>query len=205
MTSEQMCVSFQCEINSSIAHWIYKLTYSCISSVGDMMKIAFATGENGEFAKGGELPWGDPIKNDMRHYVAFTKNTELLMGYKTWESLPEKTKQLYQSRTTLILSRIPETKHRCNFVVCSNRYQFIRYLELCQGTDTTLIGGCQYIKWALDEVRVISEILHTKVNGTFPFSTHHIDTTTLQDLDIESKIEYDDCTVTIYRGRLNAL
>ena len=47
----------------------------------------FATGRFGEFGNKGELPWGH-CRQDMLHFSAITQGSIIVMGRKTFESLP---------------------------------------------------------------------------------------------------------------------
>jgi dihydrofolate reductase len=55
-----------------------------------LAKIAFvvAIADNGVIGRDGQLPWR--IANDMAHFKATTMGKPLIMGRKTWESLPRK-------------------------------------------------------------------------------------------------------------------
>lgn len=50
------------------------------------IKCIFATGSQGEFGKNGKLPWYY-IKGDFAHFAKYTKNSVVVMGVFTWESL----------------------------------------------------------------------------------------------------------------------
>lgn len=74
--------------------------------------LIFAIGLNGEFGFQQKLPWPNLIQ-DLTHFVTKTttvlnKNTKnaILMGRKTWESLPNTVKPL-KKRVNLVLSRQP--------------------------------------------------------------------------------------------------
>ena len=57
------------------------------------VKVIFATGSNGEFSnpETGELPWGSkPLKGDSLHFQNYTRGKVLIMGRKTFESLPSR-------------------------------------------------------------------------------------------------------------------
>jgi dihydrofolate reductase len=55
-----------------------------------MVRIAFvvAAGRNGVIGREGTLPWR--ISSDLRNFKAMTMGKPLIMGRKTWESLPKK-------------------------------------------------------------------------------------------------------------------
>ncbi len=55
----------------------------------------------------GDLPWHIP--EDLKHFKRLTKNTNLIMGRNTWESLPKK-----------------PLPHRTHFVITRNRRHYIK-------------------------------------------------------------------------------
>lgn len=69
--------------------------------------LIFAMGSNGAFGLHNRLPW--QIKEDMQHFADVTKNGAVIMGRRTWESLPEQVRPL---------------KGRLNLVVTSKRKLF---------------------------------------------------------------------------------
>lgn len=101
------------------------------------MKLIFATGPNYEFSNNGGLPWGKTIKEDMTSYVEFTKNCTKLMGYKTWISLPEKTKEKYKDSTITLFSR--EDNNYYSFQ--STNKAFVLPSNLSKSENTENNGG----------------------------------------------------------------
>jgi dihydrofolate reductase len=61
-----------------------------------------AMDENRVIGKAGTLPWNVP--EDLAHFRALTKGHIVVMGRKTWESLPEKFRPL-PGRTNVVVSR----------------------------------------------------------------------------------------------------
>ncbi len=61
-----------------------------------------AIGKNRELGKGGQLLWHLP--DDMRRFKALTTGHPVIMGRKTWESLPEKFRPL-PGRTNIVVTR----------------------------------------------------------------------------------------------------
>ncbi|GAK44848.1 dihydrofolate reductase [Tepidicaulis marinus] len=52
------------------------------------ISFVVAIAENGVIGQGGDLPW--KISGDMRHFKAVTLGKPIIMGRKTWDSLPRK-------------------------------------------------------------------------------------------------------------------
>ena len=83
-----------------------------------MSRISFvvAVSRNGVIGRDGELPWH--ISTDLKRFKAITMGKPLIMGRKTWESLPKKplpgrpniviTRQKkYQAEGAIVVSDIP--------------------------------------------------------------------------------------------------
>lgn len=70
--------------------------------------LIFAKGTNGAFGLRGKLPW--QLKEDMEHFANTTRNAGVIMGRRTWESLPDSVRPL---------------KGRLNLVVTTKRDKFI--------------------------------------------------------------------------------
>lgn len=70
-----------------------------------MIVIVAAVAKNGVIGKDNALPWRLP--EDMAHFKALTTGHAVLMGRKTWESLPAKFRPL-PNRRNYVLTRDPD-------------------------------------------------------------------------------------------------
>ncbi len=61
--------------------------------------LVAAVGENGIIGRDGQLPWR--LKSDLQHFKKVTLNRPVIMGRKTFESLPKPLK----NRTNIVLTR----------------------------------------------------------------------------------------------------
>jgi dihydrofolate reductase len=66
--------------------------------------LIWAQSSNGVIGRDGELPWRIP--EDMAHFRELTRGATVVMGRRTWESLPERFRPL-PGRRNLVLSRDP--------------------------------------------------------------------------------------------------
>jgi dihydrofolate reductase len=66
------------------------------------ISLIAAIGKNGELGKDGKLLWHLP--DDMRRFKELTMGHPVIMGRKTWESLPEKFRPL-PGRTNIVVTR----------------------------------------------------------------------------------------------------
>ena len=55
-----------------------------------MIKAILATGLNGEIGQNGDMPWGRSLPKDLEYFKKVTFNQKVVMGRKTFESLPFK-------------------------------------------------------------------------------------------------------------------
>ncbi|MFN6961104.1 MAG: dihydrofolate reductase [Rhodocyclaceae bacterium] len=69
-----------------------------------MIVIVAAVARNGVIGKNDTLPWHLP--EDLKHFKALTTGHAVVMGRKTWESLPEKFRPLPQ-RQNFVVTRNP--------------------------------------------------------------------------------------------------
>jgi dihydrofolate reductase len=64
--------------------------------------LVYARAANGVIGKGGQLPWHLP--EDLAHFKAVTMGRPVIMGRKTWESLPPKFRPL-PGRRNIVVTR----------------------------------------------------------------------------------------------------
>lgn len=134
------------------------------------VKVIFATGSNGEFSdpETGGMPWGEkPLKGDSLHFQNYTKGQVVIMGRKTFESLPS----LLEDRIHVVLSNDDEapllTKdgHEPDYSFYGGTLEeYIESLRELVDNPTTqfiVIGGGQLIQEAC---KLADEISWTSVS-----------------------------------------
>ena len=101
----------------------------------------------------GQLPWQDALPADMKHFAEATKNKAVIMGRKTFESLPEQFRPL-PNRQNIVLS-MSDTAISNVHVVHSleEAYSTARY-------EPMVIGGGEIYRQALPTV---NKVLATEV------------------------------------------
>jgi len=93
--------------------------------------MIWAVSENGWIGKGGKLPWNVPA--ELKHFSQLTKNSTVVMGRKTWESLP--TKPLLSRNNIVLSSTFTDAE---GATVVANPFELLKERE-----DFWVIGGCQ--------------------------------------------------------------
>jgi dihydrofolate reductase len=121
-----------------------------------------ARARNGVIGRSGGLPWR--LSTDLRRFRALTLGKPVIMGRKTWDSLPRARRPL-PGRLNVVLSRQPEFE-AAGAVVCDN---FAEALEMAReqaaedGQDEVcVIGGADLFALALPRAK---RIYLTEVDG----------------------------------------
>ena len=109
------------------------------------MEIAliYARAANGVIGKDNALPWHLP--EDMAHFKQLTQGCPVIMGRKTWDSLPPRFRPL-PGRTNIVVTRQPDWKENGAQRASSLR----EALLFCEQSPTVwVIGGAQIYAEAL--------------------------------------------------------
>jgi len=75
---------------------------SAPSTAAPAVHLIFARARNGVIGKGGQMPWHLP--EDLAHFKRQTQGAPVLMGRKTWESLPARFRPL-PGRRNIVITR----------------------------------------------------------------------------------------------------
>ena len=109
------------------------------------MEIAliYARAANGVIGKDNQLPWHLP--EDMAHFKQLTQGAPVIMGRKTWDSLPPRFRPL-PGRSNIVVTRQPDWNQNG-----AQRAPSLREaLQFCEQSATVwVIGGAQIYAEAL--------------------------------------------------------
>lgn len=120
--------------------------------------IIAAIGENGELGKDNDLMWSLP--NDFKRFRKLTLNKNIIMGRKTFESLPG----ILPQRNHIVITRDEVLKHDSDSVIFTNSINSAVGLHKNDNIEQYIIGGGEIYKQSMD----ISDKLEiTKVHGIF--------------------------------------
>ena len=112
-----------------------------------MLSLIAAVARNRAIGKDGQLLWQLP--EDMRHFREITSGKPLIMGRKTWESLPEKFRPL-PGRLNIVVSRNPQY-HAAGAVLSASLEDALQQAaRLAPGAmEVLVIGGAELYRQAL--------------------------------------------------------
>jgi dihydrofolate reductase len=122
-----------------------------------MITLIFACDEENAIGKDGDLPWRQ--SSDLQHFKRLTLNRTIVMGRKTWESLPG----LLPNRTHLVMSR----SLRTDVKTISKE----EVLELANHENIFIIGGGEIYRMFIEEAKeVFRTVIHTIVEQADTFA-----------------------------------
>ena len=106
--------------------------------------LVFARARNGVIGKDGVMPWHLP--EDLAHFKQLTMGAPVIMGRKTWDSIPPRFRPL-PGRTNIVVSRQAGFDAPGATTVPSLEAA----LQLCEGQPQAwIIGGAQVYAQAVD-------------------------------------------------------
>ena len=121
-----------------------------------------AIGKNQELGRNNDLLWR--LKSDMQFFKTLTSGHWVIMGRKSWESLPPRFRPL-PNRTNAVVSRNADFSAEGGHVF-SNLQSAIDEARNSQAEKIFIIGGAQIYRQALEE-NVVDEMYLTHVEGSF--------------------------------------
>lgn len=107
--------------------------------------MIFAKSRNGVIGNKGSIPWKCP--EDMEYFKSVTTGGTVVMGRKTWESLPKKSRPL-PGRENIVISRDPEYRAEGAFVTDSVE----NAIRAATKNTVWIIGGSSIYELALPYV-----------------------------------------------------
>ncbi|MBI44958.1 MAG: dihydrofolate reductase [Candidatus Marinimicrobia bacterium] len=131
--------------------------------------LIWAQDKYGGIGKNGKLPWH--ISEDLKHFKTLTLNSTIVMGRKTWDSLPIKP---LPNRTNIILSKTQQNKNTYNsFEQCFNK------LKEQNTKKIFVIGGRTIYKLFFnyaDYLHITNiQIIKEGINEFFPIKNNEIE------------------------------
>ena len=135
------------------------------------MKISIiaAIGKNRELGKNNDIPWHIP--EDFKRFKQITSGHSVIMGRKTWESLPIRP---LPKRYNIVITRdlgfkIEGMMKGDNFRIANSLEEAIKIASSKQGNDEIfIIGGGQIFEQALP---LVNKLYLTVVDGDFDADT----------------------------------
>ncbi len=118
-----------------------------------MITLIAGISKNNCIGNNGTLPWHLP--EDLKHFKELTTNKTVVMGRKTWESLPEKFRPLPNRKNVVITRQIDYAVPDGVLTFSSTEDAFAQLAT----EDIFIIGGAELYKQTIDRADAL-EITH---------------------------------------------
>ena len=128
-----------------------------------MISLIVAKSKNNVIGDKGKIPWHIP--NDLKRFKKITTGNVVIMGRKTFESLPEEYRPL-PNRVNIILSKDKSYKTNC-CMVFNNLKKAIR--KAGSNKEIFIIGGGEIYK---ESLKYADKVYKTAVDGDFEGDTY---------------------------------
>ncbi len=126
------------------------------------LTLIAAVANNGVIGKDNRLPWHLPA--DLRHFKALTTGRTVIMGRKTWESLPDNFRPL-PGRQNIVVTRNAGYRAEGAVVVTS----LPAAIAAAQSDEAFVIGGAELYAAALP---LADRLQLTEIDAAFDGDTH---------------------------------
>ena len=154
-----------------------------------MISLIAAIGRNNELGKGNTLLW--PMPADMKHFKELTTGNVVIMGRKTWESIPEKYRPL-PNRTNIVITRQNEYELPSGVEKYSSPTDAI---AAHTNDNLFIIGGTELYRATLDNADTLEIThVHREIEGDAFFPS--IDPATWKEQKREDHPEFSFVTYT---------
>lgn len=162
------------------------------------LSIIVAIADDNAIGKNNDLLWRMPA--DMKHFKALTTGHTVIMGRKTFESLPNGS---LPNRKNVVLTSMPKAQ----FTNCFVSKSIHDALDICKDDDQIfIIGGAQVYKHSLD---IANKMYITRVHTNFPDADTHFpnvnwdlwEETERQDFEADEKNPYPYTFLTYIRKK----
>lgn len=163
-----------------------------------MIKIIVAYDKNFLIGDGDNIPWNLP--EDMEHFKESTERKSVIMGRKTWDSLPSKFKPL-PNRFNAVVTR---KKIEPPLYYDPTEPYWGNSIDSCikashknvEGEDVYIIGGGEIYRNALEN-NLVNEIIASEIKGSYKGDVHFPN---VKEMGWDKSIvkEFDDFTIVKY-------
>lgn len=119
------------------------------------IKLIYATNIDRIMGRNGRLPWYIP--EDLKHFQQLTVGCPVIMGSRTWESLPGKQRPL-KNRMNIVLTRNEHVKYP-GAIIKHSLEEALQEAKTMNSKDIWIIGGANVLKQSMK----LAETLHVTV------------------------------------------
>lgn len=129
------------------------------------ISIIVAIDENRGIGKNGSIPWH--LSADLKRFKAMTTGHTIIMGRKTWDSLPRKP---LPERINMVITRNADFSVSDGVSINNSLEEALVEAKENEQEEIFIIGGAQIFQQAID-MGVVDRLYLTQVEGDFSCDT----------------------------------
>ena len=131
--------------------------------IWSMIAIIVAKSKNNVIGSNGSIPWS--VSKDLKYFKELTDSNTVIMGRKTYDSLPENKKPL-PNRINIVITK--DSNFKANGCIIVNSLEEA-LLKADNKNDTFIIGGGEIYE---QSINFVDKIYITEINGEFDGDTY---------------------------------
>lgn len=143
-----------------------------------MITMIAAMSRNGVIGANGSMPWAGHLRTDMEHFVKYTTDKTVLMGRKTYDSIPARFKPFKRRRSVIVTRDRSYTQPDCEIV--HNKLEIVKLSKECN--ELIVIGGAEIYQLMMPQAeKLVITHIHDYVPGDvfFPSMIGHWNANTI--------------------------
>lgn len=117
-------------------------------------------------SKNDRIPWDIP--EDLKFFKNITNNSTLIMGWNTWESLPQNT-FVSSNRTMIVVTSKTIVSHQENLIFVNNIDTALEFSKASQHNSVFFIGGTNIYK---ESLKYINKFYVTHIHSDYNCDNH---------------------------------
>ncbi len=123
--------------------------------------LVVAMDVNNVIGKNGDIPWSGRLRGDMRHFKTYTTGKIVVMGRRTFDSIPERYKPLPERRN-VVITRNSEWR----YPGCDALGDIVPLLRVAEHEEVCIIGGAEIYRMFLPYAnKIIVTVVNTEVEN----------------------------------------
>jgi dihydrofolate reductase len=123
--------------------------------------LVVAMDKNNVIGKNGDIPWSGRLRSDMRHFKAYTMGKTVVMGRKTYDSIPSNFKPLTGRKNVVMTRNVDWKSDGCTVI-----HDIEGLKDISDSEEICVIGGAEiYFLFLSIAEKIILTVVDTEVEN----------------------------------------
>ena len=163
-----------------------------------MFNLIIATDDKYGIGKENKLPW--KCSKDLENFKKITENNILIVGRKTWESMPQD--KILKNRIVIVVSKTLKESNNHKLYIKENLEEALKYGKCIQmKNEIYVIGGKQLYDESISH-KDLKEVYYTRIYGNYESDVYVTKIEKIiKEWSIVSVDKYEGCEIIKYRNK----